>query len=212
MAAKDRNYTKAGAVLGIPLLAGALGFLMFICPGVSHFLQYDRDCIGNGEIWRLITSHWTHWSGEHLFWDLSVFVLLLAWLMRRDPMKTGTVLGLASLIIPLGIYGLQPDLIYYRGLSGLDSTLFAFLAIKLFSTMKREGDRGGLLLGTVLLAGLCFKIAYEAVTGNAVCVANMAPDVIVVPLAHIIGAGIGLLAGLGGPGKTDPAAVEVFPV
>jgi hypothetical protein len=83
---------------------------------------------------------------------------------------------------------------YYRGLSGLDTALFAFVVMHLIGIMKRNEDRTGRILALIVLAGLGLKITFEAITGEAVFVRNMATDLIVVPLAHIIGVGIGLLA------------------
>jgi len=206
MAPKVGTFQEAGYPKRLPLLAGILAGILFFFPGASTLLQYDRVRIGEGEIWRLFTSHWTHWSMEHLVWDAAVFIVLLLWLLRVNPVKTVWVFGLASLFIPLGVYCFLPEITYYRGLSGLDSALFVFLAMHLFPSMRRQGDRAGLLAGTALLSALCAKIAYEAIACNAVFVGNMAPDVVVVPLAHIIGAMVGFFAGLhtSGSGASDP--------
>ncbi|MEJ2108800.1 MAG: rhombosortase [Acidobacteriota bacterium] len=190
---KDKGV---GARLGFPLLFACMACLLFFVPDAASFFQYDRIRIGEGELWRLVASHWTHWSAEHLFWDLAVFLFLLSWCLRAGPRCTGIVLGAASLVIPLGIYWIQPDLTYYRGLSGLDAALFALLAIRVASALKADGDRAGLLLVMALVAGLLVKIVYEGITGETVFVANMAPNVVVVPLAHLLGCGIGFAAGL----------------
>jgi rhomboid family GlyGly-CTERM serine protease len=179
---------------GASLLAGCIACLVFFVPVASSQLQYDRDRIGAGEIWRLLTSHWTHWSAEHLFWDGAVFMVFFLWSLRINARYTWIILGSASLVIPCGIYWLLPEMRYYRGLSGLDAALFAFVVMHLIRIMKRNEDRTGRILSLILLAGLGLKITFEAITGEAVFVGNMATDVIVVPLAHIIGVGIGLPA------------------
>jgi len=193
MAAIREKIQGAGFLLGIPFLAGCMACLAYCLPGVSSILQYDRDRISSGEIWRLLTSHWAHWSAEHLLWDVVVFMILLALSFRINLKETGIVLGSASAVIPLGLYFLQPELICYRGLSGLDTALFAFVAVHLVKSLKQKGDRVGQVLVLMILAGLGLKIAFEAFVGEAFFVTRMAPNVIVVPLAHIIGAGIGLL-------------------
>ena len=196
MAVIQKNIRGAGFLPGIPLLAGCLACFAFFMPGTSSFLQYDRDRIESGEIWRLLTSHWTHWSVEHLLWDAAMFMVLLFVYIRRNPKRVGIMLGTSSIAIPLGIYLLQPGLIYYRGLSGLDAALFACIAVQMAKNVMERGTPSKKVLVSLLLLGLGLKIAFEAVTGQAVFVAHMAPNIVVIPLAHIIGAGIGFITGL----------------
>jgi len=206
-----RNIQGAAARWVVPLLTGFTACAVYFLPGAADLFQYDRDRIAGGEIWRLVTSHWTHWSAEHLFWDLVLFLVLITWSMYINSRRTGIVIGLSSLIIPIGIYWIQPELVFYRGLSGLDSALFVFLTMQLFPELKRQKDRAGLLLLMVLLTGLCLKIVYETVTGQAIFIANMAPDVVVVPLAHIIGAGLGFILGIRVSGKAGSKPMPQIP-
>ena len=196
MTALSEKIKGAGFQAAIPLLAGCLAGLVFFVPVSSTILQYDRDRIGAWEFWRLLTSHWTHWSAEHLLWDVVVFLVLLALSLRINLKKTGIVLGSACVVIPLGLYVFQPELIYYRGLSGLDTALFAFVAAHLVKSLKQKGDRVGQVLVLALLAGLVLKIAYEVFVGEALCVTQMAPNVVVVPMAHVLGSGVGFVSSL----------------
>ncbi len=194
----------AGFFLLFPLLTGCMACLAFFMPGVTSLLQYDRDCVEAGEIWRLLTSHWTHWSAEHLVWDVVVFIALLMLSLRIDPKKTILVFLLGSAGISLGIYYLQHDLVYYRGLSGLDAALFAFIAAYLVKFLNQKGNRVGRTMALLLLSCLVLKIAYEAIVGEAIWVSQMAQNVTVVPLAHVIGGGIGLTAGIRLSGASIP--------
>ena len=98
MAAIKGKIYGAGFFLIFPLLAGCLACLAFFMPGAASLLQYDRDCVEAGEIWRLITSHWTHWSAEHLVWDIVVFIALLVLSLRIDIKKA--VLVFLFLFLP----------------------------------------------------------------------------------------------------------------
>lgn len=195
MATISAKIRGAGYLQGVPLVAGFMACFVFFIPGAISLLQYDRDRVEAGELWRLLTSHWTHWSLEHLFWDTIVFIILLGWSLRLNPIRTGIMLGASSVAIPLGIYLFQSELVYYRGLSGLDAALFAGVAIHLARTVMKKGSPLEQVLVPLLMAGLGFKIMFEAFTGQAIFVTHMAPDVVVVPLAHIIGAGIGFITG-----------------
>ena len=57
----------------VTAILGALSLLLFLVPEISQLLDYRRDAIQAGQLWRLITSHLTHWSPDHLAWSLLVF-------------------------------------------------------------------------------------------------------------------------------------------
>ena len=195
MAVKGGKIQGAGILWRIPLLAGIMASLAYFLPGLSTALQYDRNGIEKGQLWRFLTAHWTHWSAGHLIWDTVMFLVLLAWTLRISPKQAGLTLGISSIGIPWAIYLFQPELACYRGLSGLDAALFAYGAMHLLKSVRRDGDRLELFLVISLMAGLGIKILFEAVTGNALFVTDMAHNVIVVPLAHILGAGVGCIIG-----------------
>ena len=58
------------------LVLSSLAVVLYPLPGWSAGLGYDRDAVAAGQLWRLLTGHWTHWSAEHLSWNLLVFALL----------------------------------------------------------------------------------------------------------------------------------------
>ena len=52
-------------------------FLLFVFGGSApEALVFDRQAILQGELWRLVTSHWVHSDVEHLTWNLVAFGLL----------------------------------------------------------------------------------------------------------------------------------------
>ena len=62
----------------LPWITGLFGvvvFLLALLPeSLLAFVQYDREKILDGELWRMFTGHLVHWNGSHLIWDLLVFV------------------------------------------------------------------------------------------------------------------------------------------
>jgi rhomboid family GlyGly-CTERM serine protease len=179
-----RGAAAATVLLGVPALVVAL------VPGAAELLQYDRAALGAGEAWRVLACHWTHWTGEHLIWDLAAFAVLafLAW--RVSPRRCAIVLALAGVAIPAAVAFGLPAMDRYRGLSGLDSALFVFVAASMLGTAGAAGRRR---IGLVLAAFLA-KIGFEIVTGAAVFVDASA--FVPVPLAHLAGAACGWLATL----------------
>ena len=137
-----------------------------------------------GELWRIVTCHWTHWSLDHLLWDLAVFVGLGAACEQMNRSRYLICLAAATILIPLAVVIFLPDIEIYRGLSGLDSALFSLLVIP--NLDKRFS------LGVGFLAAFLLKTAYEMATGATVFVSS-SPDIASVPLAHAVGALTGML-------------------
>ena len=89
---------------------------------ISALLQYDRAAILQGEVWRLITGHFVHWTPSHLAWDLLAFIVLGAICLRRRWLFASVVMTTA-LIVSTFLLVLCPEVTMYRGLSSIDSAL-----------------------------------------------------------------------------------------
>jgi rhomboid family GlyGly-CTERM serine protease len=170
-------------VMNVGLMAGAPSDVN----GFAKSLQYDRQAILGGQFWRLVTGSLMHWSPEHLALDLGAFLLLgLVYERTLCSSLSALCLGL-SLAIGLAIFVFLPQLDIYRGLSGVDSGLFA-TALALESALARGQPRRWFWL---LPAGAIFaiKIAYECVTGQLFFGTSALGELgLPVPLAHAAGA------------------------
>ena len=180
----------------LPLLTLALATLALVLPafgeGVQGLLQYERGALAGGELWRLFTQHWTHWSAEHLVWDVLVFLALGAVCELRDRRRLLLTLAVSALAISLALTILAPGLVTCRGLSGLDSALFALLAADWLGwadlVRGRAGDGGWRRLTGGLALGLFLaKCGYEQATGETLFVPVDASGMVPVPLAHLVG-------------------------
>jgi rhomboid family GlyGly-CTERM serine protease len=211
----SRPISAAGRLPGASLLLSILAVLLYYFPGAGELLEYSRPALAQGEIWRLVSCHWTHWSGEHLLWDVVAFGVLAALCEKQFGRRLlVTSLASAAVAIPLVIWLVQPTMETYRGLSGLDSTLFVLIAVlhagRLFSFKGRTAGRGrsakwssalsALPLEPLIWAGalglfVC-KVLFEALSGTAIFVGSGGAGVVVVPLAHLVGGSIGALFAL----------------
>jgi rhomboid family GlyGly-CTERM serine protease len=165
------------------------------------------------DLWRFVASHWVHWSVEHLVWSAGAFLVLGIVCERRSRRRFLVTTLVAAVAIPVALRLLQPDLLYYGGLSGIDSALFGLICAQDIRThgrnqcMQKRGQsrlRSCLAsLGTVpvfalpiaLLIGFLAKIGYEFFTGAALFVSH-SDMMIPVPLAHLVGIAVGILVGL----------------
>ena len=172
----------------------ALACVAFL-PAVAEVLQYDRAALNAGALWRVLTGHLTHWSRDHLAWDLLTFAVLASLAERNSRRRFLSCVLASSVLISAAVWLLRPDLTYYRGLSGIDTALFALVATTLFRNARLARDRPTMLIATTGLAALAAKTLFELSTGSSVFV-GAAPDFEPLPLAHVVGGATGLLVAL----------------
>ncbi|MEE8451607.1 MAG: rhomboid family intramembrane serine protease, partial [Thermoguttaceae bacterium] len=88
---------------GVSLALGAAACLTMAFPSLAEWLQYDRSAVAEGQLWRVATCHLTHWSLDHLFWDV-VALLLLGFVIEQDKRRRYlTCMGLSAVSIPLAV-------------------------------------------------------------------------------------------------------------
>jgi hypothetical protein len=83
----------------------------------------------------------------------------------------------------------------YRGLSGLATTSFAFLAARLLREQIVARNRWGTAILASLIAGLALKIGYEFWSGQCILV-SAAGTFTPQPLSHVLGALVGCVMGI----------------
>ncbi len=179
------------------LSAVALLALVANCvPSLTQFMEFDRGAMAQGELWRLVSGHLTHWNSDQLLWDLATFVGLSVVCLWRSPRAFLWCVAGSALAISVGIWIMQPEIATYRGLSGIDSALFTLLAVGL----GREAllQRDGVLLSAAALGLVAFlgKTGYELATGLTFFLDGGAVEFTPLTSAHAVGASVGILIAL----------------
>lgn len=179
----------------VSLLLAAAAVVVHVLPGAAARLQYDRVAIADGEIWRLLSGHWTHASADHLFWNLLAFIVLGTIGERSGRVRFSTCLLGSVVVIPVLLWTALPHLRIYRGLSGIDAALFALVAV----TLLRDTIHGRRWTSVMALSAVCLafiaKVGYELATGDTLFVDSSAAHLLPVPLAHCLGAAVGVVVG-----------------
>jgi rhomboid family GlyGly-CTERM serine protease len=177
--------------------------LLALAAGIIHLfyslridLLYDRSALVHLELWRLLTCHWVHLSGDHLFWSAMTFLGLGSLCELMDKKKYYATVAVSALLIPAVIWQTMPDLMIYGGLSGLDCALYALLMVLMIKREIRSRNRIWAAFPSLLFAGLIAKITYETVSGLTIFVSNAHLGMVPVPLAHLVGAAVGTGIGL----------------
>jgi rhomboid family GlyGly-CTERM serine protease len=180
----------------VSLLLVAVAIFFSLVPRIATWLQYDRLAVAYGEVWRLFTSHFVHWSIEHLFWD-ALALGALGWICEREgTSRFLATVAAAALAIPLTLSFAQPQMSTYRGLSGIDSALFVLLAANIARQAIAEQNWPHLGMALLISIGFAVKVGFEVRTGGTLFVDSLAAGMTPVPLAHIVGGLIGLGFGL----------------
>ncbi len=172
--------------LGAPLVA--------LVPGAADRLELDRNAVASGELWRILTAHFTHWSVDQLAWDGAVFLVLAVLCERIDRRRMLAAIAGSAIVVSAGVLLLETRLDRYRGLSGIDSALFFLFSISILRGREIEASgpfRSGAAVLSVAFVG---KVIAESVTGSTLFTSSGPSVFEVVPLAHLLGAVVGALA------------------
>lgn len=187
---------------GATILFGSVAVAAYCVPWGNAHIEYSRHGIDVGEFWRLITCHWTHFSFDHFLWNLIPFVWLGALCEGSD--RKGFVfctIG-SALAISLYVFIFIPELSSYRGLSGLDSALFGFLAVGRMKGAVRTRNRVKSLLLLVFVSLFVAKVGYETLCRAPLFVSDLKAGFVPVPGAHAVGFMVGAATALMGNEKS----------
>jgi rhomboid family GlyGly-CTERM serine protease len=148
--------------------------------------RYQRDAIENGEYWRLVSGHLVHLGLGHLWPNVAALVIIGALfddVFDNAGWWRATLASAAA--IDLGLYWLEPNVLWYVGLSGV---LHGFVAAGALALLLRRQP-----LGAVLAICLGGKLAFEQIIGPVPFTAASVGGPVVVA-AHLYGAAGGALA------------------
>jgi len=200
--------TGAGRFPSVSLLLTAIAALVFLWPGLSRLFEYDRTAVAAGQLWRLVSWHWAHWSADHLLWDAGAFAALCACCERLDRRRCLACLVLSGILISAVTWFARPDLAACRGFSGIASALFGLAAVRVLLSAFGRRDAWATTVALILLAGFGAKVIVEVATGATVFVASQRAGMVPMPLAHCTGLLVGIVAALWPPGSSLSVSLE----
>ena len=179
----------------ITLALAGFACLVHASPAWAPALEFNRVAINtHGEIGRFFTGHLVHFGVDHLTWDVTALLLLGVMAESENRRTFALTLAAAAFVISAGVWAWQPQLETYRGLSGLDSALFGLVCARLVADGRRACHGFSIAVGGLALAGFALKCGAELTTGTTVFAHNSGAGYVPVPLAHLIGAVVGLVA------------------
>lgn len=169
-------------VPGWTLVIAAFALIIFFFPQLGNLLIYDRAAIMHGEIWRLLTGNFVHFSLAHLLYNLIAWIIA-GTIIELHAYRLFTALCFASsLLISITLLTLEPELNFYAGLSGVVSAAVTYLC---FHGMGEKSVWRWLCIAT--LAGLVTKTVLEIGSGSSFVLQVSEEGFVPVPLSHLAG-------------------------
>ena len=161
-----------------------IGAAVVVCflPRIHPALVYDRSAILGGELWRLITGQWVHFSAEHFLYD-TLALGIAGWMIEsRGYPNFGWLCALSPLVIGITLLVMEPQLKICGGLSGVATAAVVFLTLH---GLVEKGAWRWICLG--VLMATAGKIVYETMTDRFIFVNFTDPSLTLVPASHIAG-------------------------
>ena len=150
------------------------------------WLEFDRQAVLDGQVWRLVTGNLVHWSVEHFLLDGGPFLLVGLLYERALGRRYPWIIAGCGLAVGCGILAFLPGMEVYRGLSGVDSGQFA-AALWAEAALARREPRRWLWLAPVA-AIFTVKILFECATGGLFFGTEALGEIgLPTPLAHAAG-------------------------
>lgn len=194
------DQKEAQTLKKIPIITFSIVFISmgnFFLPETTSILIFDREAIFNGEIWRLFSSHWVHFSINHLVYNLLVFVIS-GWIVERKSYSQFLFLyTLMTFGICLALLLFKPGMIYYGGLSGISCGLIYYCAL------LKMGEEHWRTVCQGIIIFLPVKVAIELYSNASILPYWGHQAFVIMPVSHAMGIAIAVLFYIG---------VEVKPI
>lgn len=165
------------------LVAGVL--VIYFVPELGSLLIYDRAAIAEGQVWRLATGSFVHFSADHLVCNL-IAIAISGWVIEsRYRGATPVLYALCTIAIGTTLYATEPLLIQFGGTSGLAYAALTYLALRELAEPRWHPAC------IALLAAISAKLFAEWWWEWSIV--DLAADIVTVPLSHATGAATALV-------------------
>lgn len=157
-------------------------------PPLQELLFYERTAVDGGELWRLVTGNFVHYSASHFVYNVVPLVIAGA-LIEMHRLRHFLVLCVVSgVLVGAAVHLGRPEIVVFGGLSGIVTAAVTILCL---NGLERTGAWRWLCLA--VLSGLAVKIGVELALGSSLFFGDGRSDFVAVPESHAVGAATALL-------------------
>jgi rhomboid family GlyGly-CTERM serine protease len=180
-----------GRMTNCPIITPAVcivSVVTYFGPAAAAMFVFDRSAVLQGEIWRLFTSHFVHFTGMQLIYNLLIFGTA-GWIVeQKNRLHFALLCIFMSLVISTMLFLLKPAMIYYGGLSGLACGFIFYCALL---GMAEPGPWRVICKLTAII--LPVKIILEIYNSSSILPYWGPQKFIAMPTSHISGTVVALL-------------------
>ena len=137
---RDTHTATAGREPTIVLCVVLAALVLYAVPGWGDALALRPGADAPERLAGAFLWHLTHWSGEHLVWDVLAFAAAGIVCELHSRKRLAACLLLAGPAVTLTVVIARPGLTEFRGLSGIDCALYALAACLVIR--EAHPDRG----------------------------------------------------------------------
>ena len=170
-------------------LFGLPALFLAAFPQLAPAFVFDRNAIAAGELWRLWTGHWVHFSSSHLWWNLAALTPIGTWLETERPGLLLRFSIIGAPLLSLGLWFLDPHMLTYGGLSGLGTGVVTLLGLTLCQNHGKTTTTGAIILTLVTL-----KLGSDITSGTAMLSTFSEPEIRPASPAHLLGTLLALIS------------------
>ena len=167
----------------LPVFAVVASIAIQCWPAAQAVLQYDRGQITMGQHWRLVTGHMVHWGWRHLAGDISALILLCWATELRGGWKMILTALAGAVVIALAIMIFDPGTAVYRGMSGVNYGLLAWVVM---ARMAASSGRTAACYAT-LLAALAVKVLLDVAVPGLIPSVGLPEKIALAGVSHVAG-------------------------
>ena len=172
-----RRVTQPATLLAIAI--GALCLTLQLL-GLDQTLRFDRSAIDSGDVWLLLSGNFVHLGSSHLLMNMAGLAMIVALVWARfSTIEWVLIIVFSSLVVGVGLYLRDPNVLWYVGFSG---TLHGLIIAGSLADLRYYPKSAAILL--VLVVG---KLVWEQVAGALPGSESVAGGSVVVN-AHLYGA------------------------
>jgi len=163
--------------------AAVFVYCLWVLQSYLGVLEFDRQQVLTGEIWRIWTGHLVHTNSSHFALNIVAAIIIYFTFFTRIKLGELLLYGFVfAALISVTLLCIYPSLGWYNGLSGLLHALVAYFSVRL----ARDEDK-------IFWAGLIIvwvKVLVEAIRAHS-GYESLVGDMTVITEAHLIGAFFG---------------------
>lgn len=153
-----QTRTKLQRLLCLLILVVPVFIFGVFAEVVNPYLEFNRERVSSGEVWRLLTSSFAHLGSNHMFMNLSVYILAtLIFSPALSLLRWHVALVICCASVGVGLLLFDTNVVGYVGLSG---ALYGMVAFGLLMNIKEN-----VLIYALSYVFVAYKVISQQLSG-----------------------------------------------